>query len=252
MSVEYVKMPHLPEGRVGLLALGSRYRRQLERPLRLLGIEPLWLPENAPVDSRLAGHADLCLFHAGGKRIVCAGEALSIKFADLGYDVTPARRELGGIYPRDAALNGCLIGNRFIHNLRVSDPAVLDSLGQKITKIGVRQGYAKCSVCVVDAASIITSDMGIASAAEASGLSVLRIRPGGIELPGFQYGFIGGASFKLSAHELAFTGRLDAHPDMESIESFLRSRDVVPVFLTEGPAFDIGSAVPLAEAHTTG
>lgn len=78
---------------------------------------------------------------------------------------------------------------------------------------------------------------------------MLRIRPGYIELAGFDTGFIGGAAFRISERALAFTGRLDSHPDRADIEAFLRSRGIEPVYLTDRPAFDIGSAVP---AHRGG
>lgn len=73
MSVKYIKTPHLPERKVGLLALGERYRQALEAALLARGVEPLWLPDTPGVDTRLAGHADLALFHAGGATVVSAG-----------------------------------------------------------------------------------------------------------------------------------------------------------------------------------
>ena len=76
---------------------------------------------------------------------------------------------------------------------------------------------------------------------------MLEIRPGYIELEGFYYGIIGGASFKLSADELAFTGRLDAHSDFGAIMDFLAGRGVGATFLTGETAFDVGSVLPLTE-----
>jgi hypothetical protein len=78
-------------------------------------------------------------------------------------------------------------------------------------------------------------------------MHVLRIAPGAVVLDGFPYGFIGGASFKISEKNLAFTGRLDGHPDCERILSFLREREIEPLFLTQEPIFDIGSAIPILE-----
>lgn len=57
MSARLIKMPHLPQGKVGLAALGAKYRESLEEPLQNLGITPLWLPDNEAVDPRLSGHA---------------------------------------------------------------------------------------------------------------------------------------------------------------------------------------------------
>ena len=76
---------------------------------------------------------------------------------------------------------------------------------------------------------------------------MLEIAPGHIELEGFEYGFIGGAVFKLSKRELAFTGRLDAHPDYNNIIAFLDARGIAPIYLTDAPAFDVGSILPLIE-----
>ncbi|MCD8117342.1 MAG: hypothetical protein LUE21_09570 [Oscillospiraceae bacterium] len=76
-------------------------------------------------------------------------------------------------------------------------------------------------------------------------MDVLEITPGYIELSGYQYGFIGGASFRLDAHTIAFTGTLDRHPDKMRILSFLAKHSVKPVFLTDRPLFDVGGAVLL-------
>lgn len=46
---------------------------------------------------------------------------------------------------------------------------------------------------------------------------------------------------------MAFTGRLDRHPDWVKIGEFLYIRGISITFLTDRPAFDIGSAVPLTE-----
>ena len=243
MSERIIKTPHLPQGKVGLAAFGAKYREILEKPLQNLGITPLWLPDNEAVDPRLAGHADLMLLHLGGARVVtsCGGE-IPQTLGALGFEVIRAA-EQGRTYPADARLCACIVGERCIHNFKISDPA-----NSGFERVEVRQGYAKCCACVVDEGAMITSDAGIAKAAARHGIDVLGIRPGFIELAGFDTGFIGGAAFKSAPDVLAFTGRLDHHPDWPEIEHFLRGRGVEPLFLTDMPAFDIGSAVPLTEA----
>ena len=113
--------------------------------------------------------------------------------------------------------------------------------------VDCRQGYAKCSVCVVDEGAIITADRGVETAARKAGLDVLLIEPGYIFLDGFTFGFIGGSSFKISRSKLAFTGTLDAHPNKEDIIHFLKVHEVEPVYLTERLIFDIGSGIPITE-----
>lgn len=243
MSARLIKTPHLPKGKVGLAAFGAKYREILEEPLQSLGLTPLWLPDNEAVDPRLSGHADLMLLHLGGNRLASScGPETAGALSALGFELIRAA-EQGREYPSDARLCACVVGGRCIHNFKISDPAITG-----FERVNVRQGYAKCCTCVVDEGSVITSDAGIARAAARHGMDVLGIRPGFIELEGFDTGFIGGAAFRISERALAFTGRLDSHPDKAEIEAYLRSRGIEPVYLTERPAFDIGSAVLLTEA----
>lgn len=222
-----------------VFAIGEKYRERLEGPLAALGVCAYWLPDNTNVDARLSGHADLMLLDLGGGRVLTYLDSLP----DIGLEVVKVEGQ-GRVYPDDARLCACVVGRFCIHDFRISDPHITG-----FERIQVRQGYARCSTCVVDEGSVITSDAGIEKAAVRHGIDVLGIRPGYIELEGFDTGFIGGASFKISPERLAFTGRLDAHPDVARIESFLRERGVEPVYLTDSPAFDIGSAVPLTAAE---
>ena len=159
MSERIIKTPHLPQGKVGLAAFGAKYREILEKPLQNLGITPLWLPDNEAVDPRLAGHADLMLLHLGGARVVtsCGGE-IPQTLGALGFEVIRAA-EQGRTYPADARLCACIVGERCIHNFKISDPA-----NSGFERVEVRQGYAKCCACVVDEGAMITSDAGIAKA----------------------------------------------------------------------------------------
>lgn len=241
-----IETPHLPKGKVGLVVIGERYRALLADALEQRGTEVLWLPDAPGADPRLAGHADLSVLHLGGDRLVAAkGDRIVNLLTNRGFSVQETDREFSAGYPRDCGLNGCLVGRRFLHRLSLTDGAVLRALPAQVRRIDAAQGYARCSVCIADERSIVTSDPGIAKAAALDGMEVLQIHPGFVELPGFDTGFLGGASFRLSETELAFTGRLDGHPDRARIESFLSARGVRPVYLTERPVFDIGSAIPL-------
>lgn len=114
----------------------------------------------------------------------------------------------------------------------------------------MKQGYSKCSICVLSENAIITSDNVIHKRAVANGIDSLLISQGFIDLPGFDYGFIGGASFKISKNKIAFTGHLDKHPDKERIFSFLSLHNIKPVYITEKAVFDIGSGIQIVEKIT--
>ena len=146
-------------------------------------------------------------------------------------------------YPKDAGLCVCRVGKHIICNPKTVDPVLRAFLTGSL--IDVKQGYTKCSVCVISDEAVITSDTVIAKRAAQHNIDVLQIAPGDIRLDGFPTGFIGGASFLIDDHTMAFTGTLQQHPDQERILSFLKNHGIRPVFLTEEPIFDIGGAVPL-------
>lgn len=228
------------------LIIGERYRRLLERPLEELDIEVLWMRDNPYVDPRLAGHADLSAIRVG-KRIVAGrhivDDPIYVNYLTyMGYELQAVKKAQDTRYPADVNLCACIAGERLIHNLRYTDPAILESFEGE--RIHVNQGYARCSCCVVDALSLISSDSGIESAVRGKDIEVLKINSGGIDLDGFDHGFIGGASIVLDGAVL-LSGRLSNVRDMRSVESFIRSRGKYPVYLSQGPAFDMGSAVVL-------
>lgn len=248
----FVERANLPRN-AGTVILGEKYRALLEEPLKTRGIETIYVPDNPNVDRHLSGHADLSVLHAGGERVYLAPylreSALHLRLLALGMDVRFPQIEQRADYPGDTQMNVCIVGKYALRNVNYV-PKEIDeclTINKSLTPIHCRQGYAKCSVGPVGEGSIITSDAGIAKAAESAGLDVLRISPGFFSLDGFPYGFIGGSCFKISESELAFTGTLTGHYDENEIVSFLKKHGVRPVFLTERPAFDIGSAIPIIE-----
>lgn len=236
--------PNLPENARHII-LGERYADKLSDALSSLGLEPLWVPNDPFVDPRLAGHADLSVLHMAPGRLCLAPHLRNSRFADelMSMDAQLGFAEIhqGREYPLDAALNSCVIGNTVVLN---ESTAYYPRDGKK--RINVRQGYTKCAVCPVSEKAAITADRGIYSAAKED-FDILLIEPGHIALEGFDFGFIGGACFKLSADTLCFTGRLDAHPDAERITAFLAKHGIRPLCLTDEPLFDIGSAFPITE-----
>ena len=247
-----VASPNLPSD-CSAVIYGQKYAGILQKSLKLSNIESILFPDNPSIDPRLAGHADLSVLHAGGDRVYLAPYLKDTSFAQqlqaYGMQIVYPVIQQGAVYPQDSQLNICLMGQHVICNPKTACVDIVDYLTNNcdLSFNSVRQGYSRCAVCVVDAESLITADRGIAQAAAANGLQVLLIQAGHIRLDGFPYGFIGGAAFKLASDKLAFTGSLDAHPDRDAILRFLYARHVEPVFLSQEPLFDIGSAIPVFE-----
>lgn len=247
----FVVKPNLPTKARSVL-LGKKYADLLENPLKKAGIQPIFIPDNPFVDSRLSGHADLSVFHMGGEKCLLSphlkGTDFSRRLEGIGADLDYLSEPMGSIYPKDAALNCCVVGDSLIYNKKTAAQGIDEYFTIKGRRlINVRQGYTRCSVCVVDDNSIITADRGIANAVHNAGVDILLISQGYVNLAGFDFGFIGGAAFKISNDRIAFTGTLDKHPDKSAIYEFLRKRGVEPVFLTDMPLFDMGGAVPILE-----
>ena len=251
--MKFVETPNLPVC-VDTVIIGEKYCNILQKSVENLGINVLPMPDDPYVDARLSGHADLSVLHLGGNRLLLAPylkrSSFSQQLEDRGFDIRFADIEQSALYPNDAQMNVCILGNKVIYNPQTGSDAIVKylTIGSRAVQVSSRQGYSRCSVCVVNDNAIITADEGICRSAEAHGIDVLKIQPGYIDLPGFDYGFIGGASFKISDTKLAFTGRLDSHPDAEQMIGFTSLHNVDIVYITDKPAFDIGGAIPIIEA----
>ena len=248
----FVSRPNLPEDTKALL-IGEKYAELLGKRLAELGLDPIFVPENPDIDIRLSGHADLSVLHAGGERVYLApylrGSGFAERLSALGAELCYPQIKQERAYPGDAQLNLCLVGRELFYNKRSAASEIVEYL----TKSGEyrpwngRQGYARCSMCIVSDRAVVCSDQGMHRATVSAGLDALLIEPGYIALDGFAHGFIGGAAFKLGRSVLAFTGRLYGHPSCDRILDFLRAHDIEPVYITDRPIFDIGSTIPITE-----
>lgn len=246
--IRVVNTPHLPKGEVRHIIIGEKYRDLLENAICSHNLEAFWMPDNPFVDPRMSGHADISAAHAGKNIIILREYLKNSEFINnleqAGFEICYIDNPAEKSYPYDAELNFCAVDDKLIHNEKT---AVKIDTSEYNHIIRVNQGYTRCSVCVVNESSIITADKSIAEKSKSAGMNVLQIDSGFVKLDGFEYGFIGGASFKLNEKEIAFTGLIRDRKNKELIESFINKCNVKPVYLTDEDIFDIGSAVLLTE-----
>ncbi len=144
-----------------------------------------------------------------------------------------------GHYPKCSAYNTAITENFAICNEGITDRVILQSVKEQgLEIINVRQGYAKCSLCVFPG-GVITSDEGIYKKIHQK-IDTLLIRPGFISLPGCEYGFIGGASGYFG--KLYFLGDITLHPDYQEIKHFLQKKKIEFEY-GSSPLTDFGTAV---------
>lgn len=187
----------------------------------------------------------MLFFHKGGGDIIaypaCTAEIYRLQ--KLGFNVITPPIELQASYPDDVKLNAASVGNFIICNSKHTYQPILG--GYRL--IDISQGCAKCSTLVVDDNSIITSDQGIHKKAIENGLCSLLIECGDIRLDGYQYGFIGGCGFKLSEHQIYFTGNLYSHRNAPQMEQFLTERGIEIICGKSHELIDVGSILPILQ-----
>lgn len=212
------------------------------KKLKNLDIEPLAVPVTGLVDRPVAGHPDIQVFlHHGAAFVHPDIDSNFHRELSLRCEVKSGLTRLSPAYPRDIAYNIAAAGNFAFHKTNVTDPVIVDYLkGKDVTLIDVKQGYTKCSTLIVDDRSIITADLSIHNAALKNDFDSLIISPGHINLPGYKYGFIGGAAGKFD-NMVLITGSIDHHPDRDRIYSFIEAKGLSVMLLSDEPACDSGS-----------
>lgn len=191
-------------------------------------------------------HTDMQLHYFGADKFLCAPEAYEHykKLLPCGFELIKGSKYLKEKYPGDIAYNAAALKDFVICNLAHTTTEILSeykSMSKEI--LNVKQGYSKCSICIVNGNSIITSDRGIAKTAEQNKLDVLLIDAGYVKLEGMNYGFIGGATGLIKENVLAVNGDINTHPNSEEIKHFCKKHGVELFLLKGGILVDIGSII---------
>ena len=190
----------------------------------------------------ISGHPDIQI-HFINNKAICAPEAYnyycSLNIENL--ELICGSSELKSEYPLDIAYNVCSLGKYVICRPLCTATEILSEYHNLKKEILItKQGYAKCSICVVNDESAITADEGIYKLLNNHEINVLKIRKGHIELNNME-GFIGGASGLIDERTLCFNGNLKTHPDYHNIVDFCNNVNVDVVSLNNGPLKDVGS-----------
>jgi len=246
--VKCVEKPNLPYDNIKRIIVG-KLPDSVKTELEKSGVEILEIQSSPIIRSGLSCHADLQVIHLKDNYILLNENQndLHKKLTEYGFNVELFRLK-GEKYPFDCAVNAAFVGNNVICKFDILEEKLKQFIiinGYNV--INVNQGYSKCSVCVVNDNSIITEDESIKNACVMQGIDVLLIRKGYVTLEGFDYGFIGGASFKINKDTLAFIGRIDNHPDFQLIKDFLNKKNINLISLGNTELTDIGSVIPINE-----
>jgi len=211
------------------------------------GYRVFFLPHSKRLEPAISSHADLSLFMLKD-RIFVSKDYYSDNKELIDEICVFASRDLvltdtspHSPYPYDVpfcALN--CSDNIVIANVRALASEISEAcLEYSIPIVNTRQGYAKCTSLYFDGC-LVSADPSTLKAASDASLRTLEISRGGIDLPGYSYGFIGGCS-GFDGENIYFCGTLDSHPDADRIKTFARATGVGTVSLGEHSLCDIGS-----------
>lgn len=217
--------------------LSEKADNRIIASLKKMGLDVKLLPPFDNLAEPVSSHADMLL---------CAVEDTIFSHKDYNCEIRDFNQILkieeamSDKYPNDVLLNIAIVGKHVFANSRHASKTVIEFLNKKGYSIHhVSQGYAHCSTCIVNDNAIITSDKGIAIAAQNGGVDVLLISEGYISLPPYNHGFIGGAC-GATRNAIYFCGSLKHHPDGDKIRAFIQNHGKDIVELCNSPLIDIG------------
>ena len=208
--------------------------------------EIVHLFDNRFADERIKNHADLSVLRINKKIFAVSKEQSGVinHLTLKGYDVRTIETGIKCIYPDDCRLNFIITNNKAFGNKKAVSDDLIEVFDEcSIEFKDVKQGYAKCSSIVLDKA-VITDDESIHKALINEGIEVLLIEKRDVVLNGFDYGFIGGASFVDDlSRTVYFFGDIRKHRSYQAIEAFISNHGYSIEHIPEKPLTDIGGAV---------
>lgn len=244
--INFVANANLPTGRVVSIVCGELCD-EVNAYLDSIGIERLVIKANSDIDPAVKYHADMAAIYLGTGKILLDKRQypLGKKLLEKGLDVQYTEAKIIGEYPNDVALNFTIISNKILGRFDCADNRLVE-LASAFDKINVKQGYCKCSCIVVSDNAMITDDKSIYDKAIANSIDCLLISKGDILLEGHNYGFIGGASGKISEKEILFFGDITKHRDYKKIADFIKKHGCKIISL-DFPLTDFGGIIPITE-----
>ncbi|MFK5856125.1 MAG: hypothetical protein QM503_08355 [Bacteroidota bacterium] len=191
--------------------------------------------------SAISGHPDVFMCLIVNELVIAPNTPVGFKdlLNNSNIKYTEGKKIVGNNYPKTAGYNAVVTENYLIHKLKITDTKILELCADK-QAIHVNQAYTRCNLLPLKDDSFITSDKGIFDTLLSKNLNVLLVRQKDIILPGFDYGFFGGAC-GVYKDTVFIVGSLDRYNDGEKVRAFLLNMGYEIIELYDGPLFDCGS-----------
>ena len=189
------------------------------------------------INNSTATHPDMQIFFINSYKAIVAPDCFNYyrKILPEKVELIKGTKTPIGTYPDDVPYNVAGLNDIAVANKDFTE----EEIRKRIKIINIKQGYAKCSLCITGDKSVITEDKGTAKILKENGFDVCEITGGEVELEGYDYGFIGGAS-GFDGEKVYFCGDIKTHKDYEKIKKFIKKEIVC---LKKGKLIDIGTLV---------
>lgn len=221
------------------------FDKALISELRDCGYNTLTFTKAKGFDGFLGYHTDLFFLRINNTLFV--SDAVVFNNKSISTEIIKVHSVSQG-YPFEAGLNCLYINNKIFCNTKTIHPQVKKFAEQHgIQMIHTNQGYTKCSVAVVGENAAITEDVGLYKTLIENGVDILLVEKGYVQLVGYDYGFIGGASIYDSLNQTVFFfGDINAVPYSQNIYNFCeKHKTKVVCLIKDKPLTDYGSAILL-------
>lgn len=210
--------------------------------LQSLGYSLIFSTELKGITNSTATHPDMQFVKIANKKAIVSSQSLNHYKIHLPDFEFIAVDDIRSPYPHDTALNFVLLGSRAIcteyQYRKVKELHSFDC-------IFVKQGYTKCSICVLNDDAIITGDRGIINLLENSKIKAYYLPCEQIKLNGYSNGFWGGASGLIENNKLFFNGNIENLSCYSQLLDILSRQKIEPVYHKNSDVYDNGSIILL-------
>ena len=246
--MKFIEIPNLPSDEVKKVIVAGNISKESEFSLKCFGIDIIkTIPNNALYDA-VKYHPDMIIHHLGGNNFICDENMYKYFISQAPFLNICSGYKCQKKYPYDIAYNAARVGNFLAANLKYTERNLIEYMEKHDIKlINVKQGYAKCSTCIISKNAVITSDITIANALKTIGIDVLFIDDSGVKLKGLSNGFFGGATGKISPDKLAVNGNIKYHKNCDEIIKFANKYNIEIISLNNYEIEDIGSILPICQ-----
>lgn len=247
MNERFLIKPNLPQNKVTTV-FAYCDDNALKSAFDKLAVKVVYATQNELLDAPVSRHADILANYVGNNTVLVDYRQKDLlQFVEQSGGTVKTINNIKSPYPNDCLLNFADIGDYIICNKSILPQEILELLPQKLI-VDVKQGYSKCSVCIVKHNTVITDDISICNAvSQYDNIKSLLVEKGSVHIEKYDYGFIGGCCGLIDKDLLIFNGDLSTHKDFDKIKKFLYDNGVSYIDIKGKPLTDIGSIIPITE-----